>query len=195
MKLVGFARVTIHDVDLESQLKQLESFGCDKIFEPTHEENEQVGELKDVESLIQVLEAGDTLVVTKLNRLGKSTRQLTELTSIFKEKGVNLVSLEEEIDTRKSDGKIYFQLMEHLANMECDLIKERTMLGLKKARQNGKVGGRPKIDGRTVKKIRTLYFDKKATIQEISGKVGVSVGTCYKYINMSSDDASKFVKK
>ena len=88
-------------------------------------------------------------------------------------------------------GDIYFNLMEGLAQMECALIKERTLVGLNKARQNGKIGGRPKIDMKTVKKIRQLYYDKKETIQFISSKCGVSVGTCYKYINLAPDELAK----
>lgn len=75
--------------------------------------------------------------------------------------------------------------------MECALIKERTLVGLHKARENGKVGGRPKIDGRTVRKIRALYYENKETIQFISNKCGVSVGTCYKYINLPETDVER----
>ncbi|EAE5953543.1 recombinase family protein, partial [Listeria monocytogenes] len=85
----------------------------------------------------------------------------------------------------------YFQLMESLSAMECALIKERTLVGLHKARENGKVGGRPKIDGRTVRKIRALYYENKETIQFISNKCGVSVGTCYKYINLPETDVER----
>ncbi len=70
-------------------------------------------------------------------------------------------------------------------------IKERTLVGLHKARENGKVGGRPKIDGRTVRKIRALYYENKETIQFISNKCGVSVGTCYKYINLPETDVER----
>ncbi|MDR4197052.1 hypothetical protein FO504_31195, partial [Bacillus cereus] len=86
---------------------------------------------------------------------------------------------QEEIDTRTPMGKIYFQLMEGLAIMECSLIKERTLVGLDEARKKGKIGGRPKIDPKTIKKIRRIYYEKKETIQLISTKCGVSVGTCY----------------
>lgn len=80
--------------------------------------------------------------------------------------------------------KFIFNYMEGLAVMECSLIKERTLVGLDEARKKGKIGGRPKIDPKTIKKIRRLYYEKKETIQLISSKCGVSVGTCYKYINL-----------
>ena len=95
-----------------------------------------------LESVIADMQQGDALVICQLHRLGKSTRQLTELTQLFKDRGLHLISLDEGIDTREM-GKIYFQLMENLANMECALIKERTLVGLDEARKR-KIGGRPK---------------------------------------------------
>ena len=141
-----------------------------------------------LQSVIEQMQQGDTLVICQLHRLGKSTRQLTEFTKLFNDRGLHLVSIAEEIDTRKPMGKVYFQLMEGLATMECSLIKERTLIGLNEARKKGKIGGRPKIDAKTIKKIRRLYYEKKETIQFISSKCGVSVGTCYKYINLPEKD-------
>ncbi|MFR4954803.1 MAG: recombinase family protein, partial [Enterococcus gallinarum] len=122
---------------------------------------------------------------------GKTTRQLTELTDLLRKRNLHLVSLAENIDTREPMGAIYFNLMEGLAAMEQALIKERTLVGLNNARKNGKIGGRPKIDPKTIKKIRQLYYDKKETIQFISTKCGVSVGTCYKYIKLSEEELDK----
>ncbi|MFV0560433.1 MAG: recombinase family protein [Enterococcus sp.] len=188
MKIIGYARATINDADLTSQLEQLATFGCQNIFQENYDSKTTPSELDQLAVLIDSLETGDTLVVCQLHRLGKSTRQLTELTQQFNKRNLHLVSLEEKIDTREPSGAIYFQLMDGLANMECALIKERTLVGLNAARQKGKVGGRPKIDGKTIKKIRRLYYEKKETIQFISSKCGVSVGTCYKYINLPKKD-------
>ncbi len=184
MKIIGYARTTINDVDLTSQVEQLSNFGCQEIFHETYESKEAMSDNICLEKVIKEMRQGDTLVICQLHRLGKSTRQLTELTQLFKDRGLHLVSLHEEIDTREPMGKIYFQLMEGLATMECSLIKERTLVGLDEARKKGKIGGRPKIDPKTIKKIRRLYYEKKETIQLISSKCGVSVGTCYKYINL-----------
>ena len=193
MKIIGYARTTINDVDLTTQVEQLSTFGCQEIFHETYEAKDAETMTYEVEqndatavhleSVIADMQQGDALVVCQLHRLGKSTRQLTELTQLFKDRGLHLVSIDEGIDTREM-GKIYFQLMENLANMECALIKERTLVGLDEARKKGKIGGRPKIDAKTIKKIRRLYYEKKETIQFISSKCGVSVGTCYKYINL-----------
>ena len=184
MKIIGYARTTINDVDLTSQVEQLSNFGCQEIFHETYESEDAMSDNICLEKVIKEMRQGDTLVICQLHRLGKSTRQLTELTQLFKDRGLHLVSLHEEIDTREPMGKIYFQLMEGLATMECSLIKERTLVGLDEARKKGKIGGRPKIDPKTIKKIRRLYYEKKETIQLISSKCGVSVGTCYKYINL-----------
>lgn len=184
MKIIGYARTTINDVDHTTQVEQLADFGCQEIFHKTYEAKNATSDNICLEKIIKEMRQGDTLVICQLHHLGKSTRQLTELTQLFKDRGLHLVSLHEEIDTREPMGKIYFQLMEGLATMECTLIKERTLVGLNEARKKGKIGGRPKIDSKTIKKIRRLYYEKKETIQLISSKCGVSVGTCYKYINL-----------
>ncbi|WP_165006394.1 MULTISPECIES: recombinase family protein [unclassified Enterococcus] len=187
MKIIGYARTTINDVDLTTQVEQLSAFGCQEIYHETYEVKDTGSATIELETVIGNMQQGDALVVCQLHRLGKSTRQLTELTQLFKDRGLHLVSIDEGIDTREM-GKIYFQLMEGLANMECALIKERTLVGLDEARKKGKIGGRPKIDAKTIKKIRRLYYEKKETIQFISSKCGVSVGTCYKYINLPEKD-------
>lgn len=188
MRIFGYARTTINDSDLETQVTALKEFGCSPLFLDTFEKNSQQDNHADLDTVVAQMQNGDALVVCDLHRLGRSTRQLTELTELFKARKIHLISLAEEIDTREPMGEIYFNLMEGLATMECALIKERTLVGLNKARENGKVGGRPKIDLKTVKKIRQLYFEKKETIQYISTKCGVSVGTCYKYINLPEEE-------
>ncbi|EOH98315.1 resolvase [Enterococcus haemoperoxidus ATCC BAA-382] len=191
MKIIGYARTTINDNDLDAQINILSDFGCDEVYQESFDITNDKHLISELETVLNGLETGDTLVICRLNRLGRSTRQLTELTQTFKDTGIHLVSLHEEIDTRHPMGEIYFKLMNGLATMECDLITERTLIGLSNARKKGKIGGRPKIDARTVKKIRHLYHEKKETIQFISSKCNVSVGTCYKYINLSEADVAK----
>lgn len=159
MKIIGYARTTINDVDLTTQVDQLSDFGCQEIFHETYEVEQNDSTAVHLESVIADMQQGDALVICQLHRLGKSTRQLTELTQLFKDRGLHLISLDEGIDTREM-GKIYFQLMENLANMECALIKERTLVGLDEARKKGKIGGRPKIDAKTIDHffIAAIYF-------------------------------------
>ncbi|ALS01996.1 resolvase [Enterococcus silesiacus] len=195
MKIIGYARTTITDNDLDAQIKVLSDYGCDQIYHESFDITNDEQLISELEPVLNGLEKGDTLVICRLNRLGRSTRQLTELTQKFKGTGIHLVSLDEEIDTRHPMGEIYFKLMNGLATMECDLIKERTLVGLDNARKKGKIGGRPKIDARTVKKIRHLYHEKKETIQSVSSKCNVSVGTCYKYINLPEADVAGISQK
>ncbi|MDT2757090.1 recombinase family protein [Enterococcus asini] len=195
MSKFGYVRTTITDNDHNSQLHLLEDFGCDQLFYDTFEGQDVSFEQTALDTVVAQMTAGDTLVVADLSRLGRSTRQLTELTSLLQMRNIHLVSLAENIDTRDAMGAIYFNLMDGLAQMESVLIKERTLVGLNNARKKGKIGGRPKIDSKTVRKIRQLYFDKKETIQYISTKCGVSVGTCYKYINLPEEDVVKILAK
>lgn len=191
MKTIGYARTTITDKDLTSQIRALKHYGCDEVFHESFEVKNKETVYSKLDEVVHSLDKEDTLVVCRLNRLGKSTRQLTELTQVFMKKGSHLVSLDDEIDTRQPMGNLYFKLMDGLALMECDLIKERTLIGLNKARKKGKIGGRPKIDDRIARKIRSLHYEKKETIQLIASKCGVSVGTCYKYINLPEHEVAK----
>ena len=190
MKVIGYARTTIIDQESSEHLNKLKEFGCTELFHETYAYEENCDN-HSLESVIARMQSGETLVVSELHRLGKTTRQLTELTDLLRKRNLHLVSLAENIDTREPMGAIYFNLMEGLAAMEQALIKERTLVGLNNARKNGKIGGRPKIDPKTIKKIRQLYYDKKETIQFISTKCGVSVGTCYKYIKLSEEELDK----
>ena len=190
MKVIGYARTTIIDKESSEQLNKLKEFGCTELFHETYAYEENCDN-HSLESVIARMQSGETLVVSELHRLGKTTRQLTELTDLLRKRNLHLVSLAENIDTREPMGAIYFNLMEGLAAMEQALIKERTLVGLNNARKNGKIGGRPKIDPKTIKKIRQLYYDKKETIQFISTQCGVSVGTCYKYIKLSEEELDK----
>ncbi len=191
MKVIGYARTTITDDHTSEQLNKLKQFGCHEFYHDTYSIEDD--ERHTLESVVARMQPGDMLVVTELHRIGKTTRQLTELTELLKNKQIHLVSLQEGIDTSQSMGSIYFNLMEGLAVMERSLIKERTLVGLNNARKKGKIGGRPKIDPKTVKKIRHLYYEKKETIQFISTKCNVSVGTCYKYIKLPADEWQKLL--
>lgn len=191
MKTIGYARTTITDDNLHAQMNTLSAYGCDEIFHESFENSDCERTASELDQIIGKLDTGDALVICRLHHLGKSTRQLTDLTKELQRQGIHLVSLDEEIDTRHPMGDVYFKLMDGLAKMECALIKERTLVGLNNARKKGKIGGRPKIDGRTVKKIRRLYYENKETIQFISSKCGVSVGTCYKYINLPETDVER----
>ncbi|MGC6768759.1 recombinase family protein [Enterococcus sp. LJL128] len=194
MNLIGYARTTINECNLDTQLSLLSNYGCDKIYQETFEPAGDIPACSLLDTVIDTLEERDTLVICRLNHLGKSTRQLTDLTQLFKKSGIHLVSLEEGIDTRGPEGGVYFRLMDGLAQMECELIKERTLVGLTNARKKGKVGGRPKIDFKTIRRIRQMYYEKHENVQIIAAKCRVSIGTCYKYINLSEAETEQLNK-
>ena len=117
MKVIGYARTTIIDKESSEQLNKLKEFGCTELFHETYAYEENCDN-HSLESVIARMQSGETLVVSELHRLGKTTRQLTELTDLLRKRNLHLVSLAENIDTREPMGAIYFNLMEGLAAME-----------------------------------------------------------------------------
>jgi len=144
------------------------------------------GTKKDRPELTKMLDRmteGDTVVIESLSRLGRSTKDLIELTELFHTKGVNLVSLKESIDTNTSTGKLLFTLMSAIAQFERDVIADRTREGLNAARARGRTGGRPRTDENRVKKALKLYRTGQYTVREIEELTGVKKATLYRNLN------------
>jgi DNA invertase Pin-like site-specific DNA recombinase len=140
--LIGYARVSTHDQTLNLQLDSLKQAGCTRIFED-HISGTKAGRPGFSDALSH-LRAGDTLVVWRLDRLGRSLRHLIDTITAVEAQGIGFKSLQENIDTTTSGGKLIFHIFGSLAEFERDLIKERTQAGLEAARSRGRVGGRPK---------------------------------------------------
>lgn len=141
------------------------------------------GTKKDRPELTRMLERiteNDTVVVESLSRLGRSTKDLIELTELFGQKGVHLVSLKESVDTSTSTGKLLFTLMSAIAQFERDTIAERTSEGLRCARERGRKGGRPRVNPDSVKKAVRLYHTKQYSLKEIEDLTGVKKSTLYR---------------
>lgn len=176
--IFGYARVSTEAQNLDRQLDALKKYGVDCIY------NEKMtGTKKDRPELSKMLDRmtdGDTVVIESLSRLGRSTKDLIELVELFGERGVNLVSLKESIDTKTPTGKLLFTLMSALAQFERDVIAERTREGLRSARARGKVGGRPKMNSDNVKKAVKLYNTQQYSIKEIEELTGVKKDTLYR---------------
>ena len=134
----------------------------------------------ELTKLLDRITEGDTVVVESLSRLGRSTKDLIELTETFQSKGVNLVSLKESIDTNSPTGKLLFTLMSAIAQFERDVIADRTREGLKSARARGRTGGRPRADPEQVKKAVKLYKTEQYSIKEIEELTGVKKSTLYR---------------
>ena len=162
----GYARVSTEQQNLDRQIDMLEKYGVDRIF------NEKMTGTKrnrpELEKLLERLTEGDTVVVESLSRLGRSTKDLIWLMETFNEKGVNLVSLKESIDTTSSTGKLLFTLMSALAQFERDVLADRTKEGLAAARARGRKGGRPPADKEAVRKAVRLYKTGEYPVSEIT---------------------------
>lgn len=177
---IGYARVSTHEQSLDLQLDALEKAGCEKIYQ------EKMSGMKDdrpqLNQLIEYAREGDVLVVYKLDRLGRSTKRLIELSEELEQRGIELVSIRDSIDTTTAVGKAMFKMLAVLAEMERDLISERTKAGLESARARGRNGGRPKKDNKQVEKALKLYETEQYTVKEIEDMTSVSKATLYREI-------------
>lgn len=174
----GYARVSTEQQNLARQLDMLSQYGVDYIFN-----EKMMGTKRDRPELNKLLDRmmeGDTVVIESLSRLGRSTKDLIELVELFRERGVHLVSLKEQIDTSTPAGKLLFTLMSAVAQFERDVIAERTKEGLDAARARGRIGGRPRINAQKVKQAVKLYHTKQYTVREIEELTGVKKATLYR---------------
>ena len=179
--LLGYARVSMHDQNLDLQKDALKKAGCDKIYVDT-----MTGKSKNrpgLEQTFDMLREGDTLVVWRLDRLGRSLRDLIELAAELSQRKVGFKSLQESIDTTSPSGKLVFHLFGALAEFERNLIRERTRAGLAAARARGRKGGRPrKLDNIKVKLLYRLYDEKEHAIKEVCQVLRISKPTLYAYL-------------
>ena len=176
---IGYARVRTKDKSLNLQLDALREAGCEEIYKEKESGAKSVR--PKMEKMIQQLRKGDTVIVWKLDRLGRSIRELIRLITKFKEQGVTFQSLQDNINTSTPTGKRVFHLFAALAEFERDIIRERTKAGLAAARARGRKGGRPK--GLSKKAQHTaiiaekLYLEGVRTVKEICEQLSISKGT------------------
>jgi DNA invertase Pin-like site-specific DNA recombinase len=179
---IGYARISTVDQNLELQTDALSKFGCEKIF--TDQASGARDDRKGLIDAIDFCRKGDSLVVWKLDRLGRSLKHLIETINLLHEKKVGFVSLQESIDTTTSGGKLVFHVFGALAEFERELITERTNAGLASARSRGRLGGRPKaISTKQFRIAQTMLKDPKTTIKEVCETLQVSKTTLYRYLN------------
>jgi DNA invertase Pin-like site-specific DNA recombinase len=179
--LIGYARISTQDQTLALQLDALKTAGCDRIF--TDKVSGTKAERKGLTEALSHLRAGDTLVVWRLDRLGRSLRHLIDTITTLDEQGIGFKSLQENIDTTTSGGKLVFHIFGALAEFEREIIKERTQAGLQSARSRGKVGGRPKtLTLKEVQMLRNMASDKSLTVSDICGTLGIGRTTFYRYV-------------
>jgi DNA invertase Pin-like site-specific DNA recombinase len=180
----GYVRVSTIDQNLDMQLDALKKAGCDKIFE--EKASGKRDDRPELNRLLDQLRQGDTLVVYKLDRLGRSTFKLLELTADFERQGIEFISIVDCIDTTTPVGKFFFRTMASIAELERDIIAERTRAGLQAARARGRIGGRPKTDRSKLEAAISLYHAGKMSVPEIVDATGVSKATLYRNINKAN---------
>ncbi len=179
--LIGYARVSTTDQNLDLQKDALLAAGCERIFNDTASGAKV--ERPGLTRALQHCRPDDTLVVWKLDRLGRSLPHLVETVRDLVARGVGFKSLQENIDTTSSGGKLIFHIFASLAEFERDIIRERTKAGLTAARVRGRKGGRPKgVDEKKKRAALALAKDRERSVREICEIVGICRNTYYKYI-------------
>ena len=179
--LIGYARISTYDQTLSPQRDALEKAGCEKIFTDTVSGTK--AQRKGLEEAFYHLRRGDTLVVWRLDRLGRSLRHLIDTITALAERGVGFKSLQENIDTTTSGGKLVFHIFGALAEFEREIIRERTQAGLTAARSRGRAGGRPKaLTAKQVQMLRNMAADKSLTVSDICNTLGIGRTTFYRYV-------------
>ena len=183
---IGYARVSTADQNLDRQLDNLRSAGCERIF------NEKMtgtrSDRPELKTMLLTLRAGDVLVIDSFSRLSRSTKDLLDLVDKLTGMGVHLVSLKENLDTTTATGKLMLTMLSALSQFERDLIAERTIDGLKAARARGRCGGRPRSG--TAKDRAQAVAMHEANIMsntDIATKFGISRATLARWIAEEKD--------
>lgn len=177
-KVFGYARVSTQDQILDLQIDVLEKAGAAVIYKEKITGTRK--ERPELEQLLKAISKGDSVIVYKLDRISRSTKHLIELVETFEEKEVNFISIQDNIDTSTAMGRFFFRTMASIAELERDIISERTKSGLQSARMRGRNGGRPSKDPKLVERALKLHSSKQYSIKEITDMTGVSKSVLYR---------------
>lgn len=181
---IGYARVSTQDQHLDLQQDALKKAGCQKII--IDRVGGTVAERPGLAQVKELLREGDTLVVWRFDRLGRSVKDLIAWVNWLEQEGIGLQSLQEAIDTTSTGGRLTFHIFAALAEFERQLMQERTQAGLKAARARGRLGGRPKaLQPARQKRAVQLYHTKELTVREICEMMGISKPTLYAYVRQA----------
>lgn len=181
----GYARVSTKDQNSEAQEEALRRAGCSRVYRDIA--SGALSEREGLQQCIEDLSEGDTLIVWKLDRLGRSLPHLVHVVTLLKEKGVGFRSLTEGIiDTTNPAGELIFSVFAALAQFERGLIRERTQVGLLAAREKGRIGGRPPLSQNN-KKVQLVQemTEKGMNIKDICLALGISRSTYYRYLKLN----------
>ena len=177
--LLGYARVSTAVQDAAVQVDELTAAGCYRVY--TDHASGTLDRRPELDAVLAQLRPGDSLVVWRLDRLGRSLRHLIDTVTSLDERQVGFRSLREDIDTTTAGGRRVFHLFGALAQCERDIIRDRTVAGLAAARARGRMGGRPsKLNADQVRTARRLYDERELTVEEIGRILGVSRTSIYR---------------
>jgi DNA invertase Pin-like site-specific DNA recombinase len=176
---IGYARVSTDEQTTDPQIDALTAHGCETIY--SENASGKNTDRHELENCLKALREGDTLTVWRLDRLGRNLADLVRIVNDLKARGVGFASLTESIDTTTPAGTLVFHLFASLAEFERNLIRERTMAGLKAARARGKSSGRPpKLTGKDLAMAKALMADRTNDVTEIAKRFEVSRSTLYR---------------
>lgn len=190
MANIGYARVSTHSQNEDSQVDELEAAGCEKVY--VDKASGKLARRPQLDACLAYLRPGDVLVITRLSRAMRSLRHMIGLAHDLAERNIGLRVLKQDIDTTTPHGRLVFHLMAAIDEFQRELIVEGTQEGLAAARARGRVGGRkPKLTSAQVRKVRDLYDatgpdgKRLLTVEKIATKFGVSRGTIYSALRQS----------
>jgi DNA invertase Pin-like site-specific DNA recombinase len=179
--LIGYARVSTRDQKPHLQLDALRDVGCERVFEETASGAKR--DRPELKAALDFMRAGDSLIVWKLDRLARSTRQLLETVEALDKRGIGLKILTQDIDTTNAGGRLIFTVFSAIAEFEREIIRERTRAGLDAARSRGRKGGRPRaLSEKDLKDARALLNDPEITVEDVARRLGVGPSTLYRYL-------------
>jgi len=184
-RLIGYARVSTHDQELNLQIDALEKVGCLKEYIFVDKVSGAKSSRPGLDKCIEELKGGDTLIVWRLDRLGRSMSHLVNLIESLLERDVGFKSIQDGvIDTTTASGELMFNMFSALAQFERRLIQERTNAGLEAARSRGRLGGRPakSINDPKVQMAKQMHLNKSMDISDICDSLRISKATFYRYI-------------
>ena len=180
--LIGYMRVSTSEQSFDLQRDTLDRFGCDRVFDDVC--SGRATERPGLAKALDIARDGDTLIVWKLDRIGRSLPHVVGLVGDLQKRGVGLKVLTGDVDTTTTTGRLVFGIFATLSEFERDLIHERTMAGLAAARARGRGGGRPRVMTRQkLKAAMALMADRENSAQGVAKELGVSVSTLYAYVD------------